>query len=77
MNWQPIETYDAMKKKPKLAAFYFKGEGTLRKATRGRTPFKLEPAVALSRVFGLRTCTHWCPLPDTGELDKAFLGSAT
>jgi hypothetical protein len=66
MNWQPIETYDALKKKPKLAAFYFVAEGTVR----GRSGPRLFFTVQLTRNFGSRVCTHWCPLPDTDELDK-------
>jgi hypothetical protein len=66
MNWQPIETYDALKKKPKLAAFYFAAEGTMRGSNRP----KWSATVQFTRVYGFRICTHWCPLPDTDELDK-------
>jgi hypothetical protein len=64
MNWQPIETYDAMKVKPKRAAFYFKS------GVSGNSSFTGAPTVGLTRVYGFRVCTHWCPLPDTDELDK-------
>jgi hypothetical protein len=66
MNWQPIETYDAMKKKPERAVFYF----SAKLSERGKAGIGLRATVQLTRSFGLRVCTHWCPLPDTDKLDK-------
>lgn len=57
-QWQPIDTYDALKKKPKHAVFYFKAECD----DRGRN--RLIPIIELSRTYGYRTCTHWMPLPE-------------
>jgi hypothetical protein len=55
MEWQPIETYDALKNRPKYAVFYFE-------AMAGR--MGLEPTIEMSRRFGIRVCTHWMPLPE-------------
>jgi hypothetical protein len=61
MNWQPIETYDALKIKPKFAVFY------VARSDAGR--LKLAARVEGTRTFGMRNVTHWMPLPDapTGE----------
>lgn len=55
MNWQPIETYDALKKKPAHAVFLFRAEV-------GRT-MTLDRTIHPQRNFGLRVCTHWLELP--------------
>jgi len=57
IKWQPIETYDKLKKKPKLAVFWFKESSAGRNITLYATPY-------LSRSMGSRICTHWMPLPD-------------
>ena len=63
MDWQPIETYDALKKKPPLAVFWFE-------ATQPNRPggHHLYAIANLSRVMGSRICTHWTPLPDPPEV---------
>jgi hypothetical protein len=58
MNWQPIETYDALKKKPKHAMFLFR-----RESRGGRGDFVLEQTIQPARIYGLRVCTHWIELP--------------
>ena len=58
MNWQSIETYDALKKKPKYAVFLFKAEGDDKRRN------QLRQTIEFTRTFGYRTCTHWMPLPE-------------
>lgn len=58
MEWQPIETYDALGIKPKHAVFFF--EAT--KPTR-RAGYVLDALIETKRYFGFRVCTHWMPLP--------------
>lgn len=58
IGWQPIATYDELKTKPKRAAFRFAP------VEKGR----LSETVQLTRTFGIRVCTHWYALPDTGDL---------
>jgi hypothetical protein len=60
MEWQPIETYDKLKKKPALAVFWFAGTPPSRG---GRGEYCLSPCAQLSRSMGSRVCTHWMPLP--------------
>lgn len=67
MEWQPIEAYDKMEKKPKRAAFFFIGTPPLR-GSKGL--YSLAPTIQTSRHMGHRECTHWLPLPDTAELEK-------
>ena len=55
-NWQPIETYDALKKKPRFAVFYVEA------TTAGRG--YLSEMIVTERLFGYRTITHWVALPD-------------
>ena len=57
MNWQPIETYDAMKKKPKLCVFWFKD------MPQGKN-YTLPAIAVLDRHFGSRVCVHWIELPE-------------
>lgn len=64
MNWQPIETFDALKRKPAHAVFYFKGtpphRGNLGK-------YGLYPTIQLTRNFGVRECVFWVELPPLPE----------
>jgi len=55
-EWQPIETYDAMKKKPSWAVFYVE----LCKSGRNY----LNPMLSTNRYFGQRNVTHWMLLPE-------------
>jgi len=58
--WQTIDAYDALKKKPPLAVFWFSGTPP----SRGQTgQYGLSPMARLERIAGSRTCTHWMPLP--------------
>lgn len=53
MEWQPIETYDALKKKPDHAVFWFEEVEHERK-------YASLPATARTeRDMGRRVCTHW------------------
>ena len=56
MEWQPIETYDALpqKERPKLAVFRFRAEA-------GR--IFLNEIFQMERNYGFRVATHWMPLP--------------
>ena len=56
-EWQPIETYDKLKTKPKFAVFYV-DENKDQRNYRG-------PGVVTVRYYGSRTISHWCELPDT------------
>lgn len=56
MEWQPIETYDALKKKPEFAIFFVqehKGE---------RSYTGLSATVSTERRFGSRVVSHWMPI---------------
>lgn len=55
--WQPIETYDALEKKPELALFRFAPVPPSRSGG-----IKLGEIFDLCRNFGLRKCTHWLPI---------------
>jgi hypothetical protein len=55
IDWQPIETFHKLKKRPTYAAFYFP------ETESGRTV--LPPMVQMTFNRGLRVCTHWLPLP--------------
>ena len=55
MEWQPIETYDKLKVKPRYAVFYFE-------ATGGRNP--RDETMQFTRSYGSRNCTHWINLPN-------------
>lgn len=57
-EWQPIETYDALAIKPKLAVFRFKPV-----ASNQRAANHLDEHFEMRRCFGSRECTHWMPLP--------------
>ena len=61
MNWIPIETYDNLKNKPKLAVFYVKESGD-----EGWTNC-LPETISTDRTMGRRTITHWMPLPEPPE----------
>lgn len=56
-EWQPIETYDALKKKPAFAVFYVKELSDGR-----RHDLALPACVITTRHFGVRQITHWMPL---------------
>jgi hypothetical protein len=58
MEWMPIETYDALKEKPKHAVFYVKA--TQPKRPGGHT---LREMIVGTRTFGLREITLWLALP--------------
>lgn len=60
-SWQPIETYDSLKKKPKHAVFLFGGTAPAR-GQAGK--YGLYPMIELSRFCGSRVCIGWYPLPD-------------
>ena len=62
MEWQPIETYDKLKKKPKRAVFFVKAF-----TNEGRSYASLAATVVTERYFGQRTVTHWLPLPNDPE----------
>lgn len=53
-EWQPIETYDALKKKPKYAVFWFKAVINER-----RNELTLPATAKIDRCMGRRVCTHW------------------
>ena len=55
-EWQPIETYDAMKVKPNFAVFLFREE-------HGRS-FSLYSTMQTTRHYGNRVCVLWIPLPE-------------
>lgn len=57
-EWEPIEKYDAMKKKPP-AVFLFKRHDD------GR--YVLPETVETDRAFGHRVCTHYLVLPPLPE----------
>ena len=59
MEWKPIETYDKLKTKPKLALFWFE-----ELKPRWANGIGLNACANLSRQMGSRVCTHWMPLPD-------------
>ena len=59
MEWQKIEIYDKLKKKPKLAVFWF--EELKPQWTYG---ISLAACLNTSRTMGSRVCTHWIPLPE-------------
>jgi hypothetical protein len=58
MDWQPIEVYDALKVKPKMAVFRF--EPVPSKNGRG---LSLPEHFEMKRTFGSRVCTHFVELP--------------
>ncbi len=62
MQWQPIETYDALPKlaQPELAVFWFAGTPPNRGSN---ARYGLLPMMQATRVYGNRVCSHWCPLP--------------
>ncbi len=59
MEWQPIETYDALPEmmRPSLAVFRFAES----KDRDGRN--FLRETFQLERRYGFRVATHWMPLP--------------
>lgn len=63
-NWRPIETYDQMKRKPRLAVFWFSAVPATRPGG-----FGLDACANLSRTMGSRTCTHWMPLPEAPNVE--------
>jgi hypothetical protein len=60
MKWQPIETYDNLKNKPKNAVFVFAAE----MHNRQKDKIQLPEIYEFSRKFGSRICTHWIELPE-------------
>ena len=58
-QWQPIETYDKLKRKPKLSVFWFKEFKPLWSNGIGLNAF-----ASLDRIMGSRTCVLWMPLPE-------------
>lgn len=61
-EWQPIEKYAAMKRKPQLVLFRFAPVVNER-----RDDLSLRATYQFSRSFGYRTCTHFKvidPLPE-------------
>jgi hypothetical protein len=56
-QWQPIETYDALKKKPKFAVFYVPATEPTRHGN-----YQLSELVSTTRCFGNRDVTYWQPL---------------
>ena len=58
-QWQPIETYDKLKRKPKLSVFWFKELKPLWSNGIG-----LNACASLDRIMGSRTCVLWIPLPE-------------
>jgi hypothetical protein len=59
MEWRVIEKYDALRKKPTNAVFYF--------VSSVNGSFILQPVIQTSRIFGRRVCTHYLPLPSPPE----------
>lgn len=61
MDWQPIESYDALaaNKRPKLAVFVFAERPAYRIGGVG-----LQQMLRLERYAGNREATHWMPLPE-------------
>jgi len=57
MEWQPIETYDALKKKPKFCAFYVRESIH---PTKGYCD--LIAMISTERYFGKRVVSHWVEL---------------
>ena len=53
MEWKPIETYDALNKKPRFAVFFVQ-EKIGERAYTG-----LSAMIVTERSFGSRTVTHW------------------
>lgn len=66
MEWMPIETYDALKVKPKYAVFLVAEMIPENK----RSGIVLGETISIDRHFGRRTITHWIPLPPDTTKDK-------
>jgi Protein of unknown function (DUF551) len=64
MEWQPIETYDALSKKPSMAVFFVQGN-----PPKERQKVGFGPLVVTSRTFGFRKVTHWMPIPKAPNED--------
>jgi len=61
MNWQPIETYDELKEKPKFAVFYVQPKPSENIYSRYAD---LSEMIITERYFGHRSVTHWILLPE-------------
>ena len=60
-TWQPIETYDKLKKKPEFAVFYVQPK-------EGNRPYTgLPRMIVTERRYGSRVVSHWMPLPAPPE----------
>lgn len=56
-TWQPIETWDKLKKKPEFAVFYVQPK-------EGNRPYTgLPRMIVTERRYGSRVVSHWMPLP--------------
>lgn len=60
MNWQPIETYDALPKLAKIGRCIFWMAAEVDKY--GKNCLFAGPV--LERNYGARRITHWMPLPE-------------
>lgn len=60
-NWQPIETYDKLKRKPQLAVFRF--------APIPNERICMDEVFRMESRYGHRICTHWMPFapPETTD----------
>lgn len=59
MQWEPIEKYDAMKRKPKHAVFFVESMMS------GKS--ELPAMIVTERRFGWRVVTHYFVLPEFPE----------
>lgn len=62
MQWEPIEKYDAMKRKPKNVVFFVESMKS------GKS--ELPAMIVTERRFGWRVVTHYFVLPELPEVVK-------